>query len=223
MAVGENIKNARKKMNMTQDEFAHKIGISRSYLGDLENNRRNPSTETLKKIAKKLDVSLLYLLDGKMTVTDHAFFGNDPMDPSKVFELTANQAHNHLFDIFEKINLSAFSDTQIVTLTEFFEYLIAINDNNEVEKFEQLDRQLYTLIIMLRRLASDDERLKYKRSFEWLLSDIASSSVGIVKESKQIVDSKNSNKPIIFGENFNPNEEGAEYFKKIMNIDTSTS
>lgn len=225
MEIGENIKNLRKQMNLTQDEFAKKIGISRSYLGDLENNRRNLSTETAKKISKKLGISLLYLLEGKLTLSDISLLKkiSDPFiylaEQPDSFQYLANEFHNRLLDIVEKININDFSDTQIVTLTQFLEYLIAINKNNEVEKFEQLDLQLYSLAIELRRLASDDEREKYKRSFEWLLSDIASSSVGIVKESKKIADSKKSTESNIFDEKFNPNKKGLEYLKKIISID----
>ncbi len=217
MSVGENIRSLRKSMNMTQDEFAHEIGISRSYLGDLENNRRNPSSETLKKISKKLGVSLLYLLQGKVTFADQLLLEKDKS--STPFQIFANESHNRLLDLFEKVNINNFTDTQVVTLSYFFEYLMSISDNNESEKFEQLDKQLYALIIELGRLASDDERLKYKRSFDWLLSDIASSCVGIVKESKKIVDSKISDNPNHLEQDFNPNKEGKKYFKKIIDMD----
>ncbi|MDU0935839.1 MAG: helix-turn-helix transcriptional regulator [Enterococcus faecalis] len=209
MSIGENIRNLRKSMNMTQDEFAHEIGISRSYLGDLENNRRNPSSETLKRISKKLGVSLLYLLQGKVTFTDQLLLEKD--GSSTPFQILANESHNRLLELFEKVNISKFTDTQIVTLSFFFEYLMSISANNESEKFEQLDRQLYSLIIELGRLASDDKRLEYKRSFESLLSDIASSCAGIVKESKTIVDSKISDKSNHLEQDFNPNKEGEKY------------
>ena len=209
MSIGENIRNLRKSMNMTQDEFAHEIGISRSYLGDLENNRRNPSSETLKRISKKLGVSLLYLLQGKVTFTDQLLLEKD--GSSTPFQILANESHNRLLELFEKVNISKFTDTQIVTLSFFFEYLMSISANNESEKFEQLDRQLYSLIIELGRLASDDKRLEYKRSFESLLSDIASSCAAIVKESKTIVDSKISDKSNHLEQDFNPNKEGEKY------------
>lgn len=64
MSIGENIKKIRKENGLTQTEFSKKIGISRTYLSDLENSRKSPSVETLDKIAKKLNVSTTYLLNG---------------------------------------------------------------------------------------------------------------------------------------------------------------
>lgn len=70
MSIGENIKQIRKNKGLTQNELAKDIGISRSYLGDLEKNRRNPSTETIEKLSKKLGVSVLYLITGEKTFND---------------------------------------------------------------------------------------------------------------------------------------------------------
>lgn len=55
MDIGNAIKSIRIEEQMTQEEFANKAGISRSYLGDLENNRKSPSVETLQKIATALN------------------------------------------------------------------------------------------------------------------------------------------------------------------------
>ena len=65
MSVGDNIKAIRKEKKITQTTLANDMGISRSYLSDLENNRRNPSTKTLESLAEKLDVSTFYLLEGR--------------------------------------------------------------------------------------------------------------------------------------------------------------
>ena len=54
----------RKENGLTQAEFSKKIGISRTYLSDLENNRKSPSVETLDKMAEKLGVSTTYLING---------------------------------------------------------------------------------------------------------------------------------------------------------------
>ena len=64
MSIGENIKKIRKENGLTQAEFSKKIGISLTYLSDLENNRKSPSVETLDKMAEKLGVSTTYLING---------------------------------------------------------------------------------------------------------------------------------------------------------------
>ena len=64
MVVGENVKRIRTNRGLTQHEFAKEVGISRSYLGDLENNRKSPTVETLEKISNKMETTVRYLLGG---------------------------------------------------------------------------------------------------------------------------------------------------------------
>lgn len=56
ITIGDKIKDLRKEKKLTQVELAEKANISRSYLADIERNRYNPSVDTLKAIAKALDV-----------------------------------------------------------------------------------------------------------------------------------------------------------------------
>ena len=64
MDVGTKIKNLRKNKGLTQEGFARETGISRSYLSDLENNRKSPTIETLEKIAKKMNTFLYISIGG---------------------------------------------------------------------------------------------------------------------------------------------------------------
>lgn len=43
---------------MSQEEVAHKIKISRAYMGFIEQGRNTPSLEVLEKIAKVIKVKL---------------------------------------------------------------------------------------------------------------------------------------------------------------------
>lgn len=63
MSIGENIRLNRDKSGMTQDELAEKVGISRNYISDLENDRYIPSVKTLTKIARVLNMNLDFLLE----------------------------------------------------------------------------------------------------------------------------------------------------------------
>ena len=47
MSIGGKIKDLRKERKLTQVELAKKSNISRSYLTDIENDRYNPSIETI--------------------------------------------------------------------------------------------------------------------------------------------------------------------------------
>lgn len=70
MAIGDNVKKIRTEKKLTQEVLAKRIGISRSYLSDIENNRKNPSSKTIESLAEKLNVSMLYLTTGNKTVND---------------------------------------------------------------------------------------------------------------------------------------------------------
>lgn len=70
LSIGENLKLIRKQKKQSQTLFAKSLGISRTYLSDLENDRKSPSIETVTKIADKLNVSTMYLLEGKYTLED---------------------------------------------------------------------------------------------------------------------------------------------------------
>ena len=64
MTSGETIKRIRLDRKLTQMEFSEEIGISRSYLNDLENNRKSPSLKTLDKISEKIGIETTDLLGG---------------------------------------------------------------------------------------------------------------------------------------------------------------
>lgn len=62
LGIGKNIKNKRKLKGLTQQELADKSSISRSYLGDIEGGRYNPSIETLDDIAHALGIHITSLI-----------------------------------------------------------------------------------------------------------------------------------------------------------------
>lgn len=70
LSIGEKIKSLRKEKKLTQTELAKKANISRSYLGDLERNRYNPSIETLNSIADALDSPRSLLIDERENIED---------------------------------------------------------------------------------------------------------------------------------------------------------
>lgn len=61
MSIGENIKRLRKERGLSQLELATKIGISRSYLSELEHDKRDLGTRTLSNLAQALKTSIPYL------------------------------------------------------------------------------------------------------------------------------------------------------------------
>lgn len=60
--VGNKVRRFRKKMGLTQEDVAYKVGISRAYMGYIEQGRNIPSLEVLEKIARVLKVKISELL-----------------------------------------------------------------------------------------------------------------------------------------------------------------
>jgi len=52
--LGKKIQKRRKELELTQEDVAHKVGISRAYMGYIEQSRYAPSLEVLEKVAKAL-------------------------------------------------------------------------------------------------------------------------------------------------------------------------
>lgn len=61
----QNLKYYRKKAGFTQEKLAEAIGMSTSYIGDMEARERFPSAETIDKIAEALNVRTSILFDDK--------------------------------------------------------------------------------------------------------------------------------------------------------------
>ena len=56
--IGRRIRQIRIEKGLTQEKLALDAGLNRAYIGYIERGERNPSTETLAKIAKVLKVPL---------------------------------------------------------------------------------------------------------------------------------------------------------------------
>ncbi len=61
---GKRIRDLRAKTGLSQEKFALKIGIDRTYYSSVESGKRNVSLQNIKKIADGLGVSLSELFQG---------------------------------------------------------------------------------------------------------------------------------------------------------------
>jgi transcriptional regulator with XRE-family HTH domain len=55
--IGQILRKIRERKGVTQEQLALDAGLNRAYIGYIERGERNPSTNTLVKIAKALKVS----------------------------------------------------------------------------------------------------------------------------------------------------------------------
>jgi transcriptional regulator with XRE-family HTH domain len=62
--IGQRIRELRIERKLTQDQFATKLGVSRSAIAQWETDRAGQIRENLKRIAKALDTTLTYLISG---------------------------------------------------------------------------------------------------------------------------------------------------------------
>lgn len=63
--VGARIRSLRLAANMTQDEFAAKLNVSRSAIAQWETDRAGQVRDNMERIAKVLNTSLGYLVSGE--------------------------------------------------------------------------------------------------------------------------------------------------------------
>lgn len=108
--IGEKIRELRQNIGLLQSELAQKIGVSTSTIGMYEQNRRDPDTDTLKRLADFFNVSTDYLLgrtlveqiDKKLQNNDIAIAANSKVDLGKLAQIDNKTAKliNTLIDDF---------------------------------------------------------------------------------------------------------------------------
>lgn len=85
---------------MSQARFAHFIGLSPSYVCELENDKRNLNLSTLEKIAERLDLNVFDLMTAEPEV-------EIPRIPDKVADFIekSRMENNSLMYLFKKADL----------------------------------------------------------------------------------------------------------------------
>jgi CheY-like chemotaxis protein len=61
--LGMAIKTQRASLGISQEELAHRAGLHRTYISDLERGARNPSIESIEKVAGALQISVSKLFE----------------------------------------------------------------------------------------------------------------------------------------------------------------
>jgi transcriptional regulator with XRE-family HTH domain len=64
-SIGARIKYLREGKSWTQERLAQEADVSKSFISEVENNRRNPSAEKLLDLATVLGASLDFIMTGK--------------------------------------------------------------------------------------------------------------------------------------------------------------
>jgi transcriptional regulator with XRE-family HTH domain len=117
--VGDRIREVREHRRLTQDRLAEVTDISKGFLSDVENNKRNVSSEYLLRIANALGASVDYLLKGESSSAEA-----NSQAPVVIPQALSEAAH--------QLNLS-YSET--IELLNAHHSVVARRSNKEIKEF----------------------------------------------------------------------------------------
>jgi transcriptional regulator with XRE-family HTH domain len=63
-AVGRNLRAYRQAKGISQESFADELGVHRTYMGGIERGERNLTLKSLERIAERIGLDPLALLQG---------------------------------------------------------------------------------------------------------------------------------------------------------------
>jgi len=68
--LGSRLRQERQRLNLTQEKLAEKVDVSHAYIGQIERGERSLTLETLVNIAEELDVTVDYLLESAIDISN---------------------------------------------------------------------------------------------------------------------------------------------------------
>lgn len=124
--LGEEVKKIRKESKLTQQEFAEKLDVGRSYISDIERGRRKPSQRLVNSIIDKFQVEN-NLFDAEPFDANSPFFNPREIRKSVVQDMTSLGVYKDEYNTM----IDTYSDT-------IFQYRIAYA-RWEYEQFPMID------------------------------------------------------------------------------------
>ena len=129
--IGDRIKEIREDLGWTQEKLAEESTISKGFLSDVENNKRDISATNVLKIANAMGASLEYLLRGEESSKQ-----KEKREPEQIPVELSKAA--------EELKLS-YSDT--LTLRDTYRSMIARRSNKSIKPLTVEEwKELYELI-----------------------------------------------------------------------------
>jgi len=100
MKVGERIRRLRKKLGLTQKEFAGRVAgkVDYTYIGRMERGKQYPSIKMLEKIGKAFSVPLSYFFE------DNSLLNSLNLLPGEVKNLLRDRKRQNLLKISRELN-----------------------------------------------------------------------------------------------------------------------
>ena len=128
-SLGKRIKDIRKSLNLTQSEFAKKLGVTSMTISRYENGFREPNLNMLEKISLFFDVDLYFFFQ---TVTDSLKEWNDYQNKEAHIDSIT------LGYIAEKESEFKFTNPEIEKLVNIADQLNAEGKKEAVKRVEEL-------------------------------------------------------------------------------------
>lgn len=123
MEQGERIREIRKTMKLTMEQFGEKIGVTKSTISNIENGNRNATEHMIKSICREFNVDYMWLTtgEGEMFVAtdddfqariDQIMFGQDE-SRKNLFKMMVDMSDEDIHAL-ERIlkNISSFYENQ---------------------------------------------------------------------------------------------------------------
>lgn len=158
--IGDRIKKIRTLKNLTQEEFASKLDVSKQTISGIEKNRNFFSQASLQKLVSSLNVNLNYVVSG---------IGEPFLDDFKIE------------DSFSASDFDA--DTPLKTIGKRFRHFMASNklNNLELHQLTGIAENKINDICLYNKLPQTSELIQLKKKFaflslDWLLFDTISYS-----------------------------------------------
>ena len=160
MKIGVKIANARQDANLSQEELAKKIGISRGYLAQIETGKGNVKAELLGKFSKALNVPLSY------------FFGEDNPELTEFAEKA--KKYDDLVSLIKNSGLVEGSGNKNVVVNGSQNHVVVNSEQQKlIERLLDKDSEEKEMIFKLMKLQKEEKEdlLKLYSTFKKMNED----------------------------------------------------
>lgn len=102
MTQGERVKKLRKTLSLTLEKFGARIGVGKSTISDIENNRRSLTEHMTKSICREFGVNYTWLTTGE----GEMFIDNDDEFMARIDRIMAgeDEARKNLFKLMLELD-----------------------------------------------------------------------------------------------------------------------
>ena len=116
----DRIKELRRALDLTQDEFGGRIGITKSSISTMESGRSNPSEQTLRSMCREYGASYLWLTTGEGSMFEN---GNDDAALHVMIDRVMASENDRVKQIFK--NLGDFTEEDWRQVNALLDKLLA--------------------------------------------------------------------------------------------------